>query len=385
MHPDINNTISMSDPRVLRSHAQVKAHKLTTQPQHSKDEGHGHRVRGGARTRFLSLPPEIRNEIYKLITETDLILFYDKFWYPKAPARPSSRIANTTWPACFDSASIPQTHGLHECTSQYQYERNRKKSAGALSWLRTNRQIHDEARSIVYHNLNIHVSEQVALAGLLFPSDTTFKFAAIRSLSVCLLMPIVDDGQDGFRFAREGQYRGWRIEHHGDRCPCVLCNTFGKGDIIDILPGLRTLELSISFVCVGGNTRPVVGYFANGNPRYGMLNRPKNPSPLVYKGNIDNVEEIMRCFRRQQPMACFHGRMGKDISLDIRIRLEKVHHDPGNVFPNPNDRKCWCKGRNIDEESLGNSGLQSRLMEKLEEGGFDAWNSFKRLRSVWAP
>ena len=102
MHPDINNTISMSDPRVLRSHAQVKAHKLTTQPQHSKDEGHGHRVRGGARTRFLSLPPEIRNEIYKLITETDLILFYDKFWYPKAPARPSSRIANTTWPACFD-------------------------------------------------------------------------------------------------------------------------------------------------------------------------------------------------------------------------------------------------------------------------------------------
>ena len=287
----------MSERRVLRSCAQVRAHKNDIQRQDNTKEGYGHRVRAPPRGRLLSLPAEIRNKIYKLVAETDLILVYDKFWYPKAPARPSSRIANTTWPDCFDSTSIPQTHRLHECTSQYQCERNRQKSAGALSWLRSNRQIYDEARSIVYQNLNIHVSEQVALAALLFANDTTtFKFAATRSLSVCVLMPIVEDGQDGYRFAREGQYRGWRIEHHEGRCSCVLCNTFGRGDITDILPGLRNLELSISFVCVGGSTRPLIGYFGNGNPRYGMLNRPKNPNPLVYKGNMDNIDEIVRCF-----------------------------------------------------------------------------------------
>ncbi|PVH83773.1 hypothetical protein DL98DRAFT_512935 [Cadophora sp. DSE1049] len=373
----------MSERRVLRSRTQGKAQKTTTRHPDNPKKGHGRGVRTSPhRTRLLSLPPEIRNKIYKAVVETDLILLYDKFWYPKAPCWPPTI---TTWPACFNSMSISPEHGTQECTSQYQHERKRKKSAGALSWLRTNRQVHTEAQSIVYQNLNVHVTDQFALAALLFPREkSTFKFAGLRSLSVCLPMPIITDGRDGFLFAREGQFRGWRNNGHDTLCTCVLCNIFRNGDVTDILPGLRNLELLVSFVCIGGNTRPVLGHFGNGNPRYGMLYRPKNPSPLVYTGDKNGIDGVVREFRRQQPMACFHGRMGKGISLDIRFRMEKVQHDPENVFSHPADRKCWCMGRSIDEESLRDSGLLSRLKAKLEEGGVDAWKSFKHLGTLFA-
>ncbi|KAG4441568.1 hypothetical protein IFR05_002953 [Cadophora sp. M221] len=367
----------MNDRRVLRSHSKKPIHQtIIRRPRRTKEQhlGCSPTLAGPLRPLLLSLPPEIRNKIFKAVVTSDLILIFDKNWHRKPRCQPPRTI--TTWPECFYSVSISPTHDNQECTSQYQRERKGSKAPGALSWLRTNKQIHTEAQSIVYQNLNIHIANRFILAGLLYPPDRqTFKFSNIRSLSLCLTMRITTDHRDGFLFDEISRFSGLCSTFHSAGCPCNECTIFKNGDSTGSFVSLRELNVQVSFACLEGNSRPVLGYFANGRPRYAKLYRPMQLKPLVHTGHPTSIEFFAINFCRHMAVNCFKGRFGKEIALNVDFLTGRIVHDPTNVCGHPRDRGCWCFGRMIDEEDFRKTGLLDRIKAKLLNGPMEMTTS----------
>ncbi|KAH6721951.1 hypothetical protein BKA61DRAFT_591533 [Leptodontidium sp. MPI-SDFR-AT-0119] len=357
----------MNERRVLRSHTKKAIHQaIIDSPRRPKGQrlGCSTTLAEPLKPPLLSLPPEIRSKIFKAVVTSDLILIFDKSWHRKARCRPPPTI--TTWPECFYSVSISPTHYNEECTSQYQHELKRNKAPGALSWLRTNKQIHTEAQSIVYQNLNIHIADRFVLAALLYPPDRqTFKFSNIRSLSLCLTMRITTDHHDGFYFDERSRFSGLWAAFHSVGCSCSECAIFENGDSTGSFVSLRELDVQVSFTCLEGNSRPVIGYFANSRPRYGKLHRPKQLKPLVYTGHPTSIEFFVTNFCLQMPVRCLKGRYGKEIALNVEFLTGRIEHDPKNICEHPGDRGCWCFGRSIDEEDFRNTGLLDRIKARL--------------------
>ncbi|KAH7357037.1 hypothetical protein BKA65DRAFT_220311 [Rhexocercosporidium sp. MPI-PUGE-AT-0058] len=199
-------------------------------------------------SRLLSLPPEIRNRIYKTVVTTDLILLYGETHTNSAPISIST----------FGSISLDPNDIQGRCSTRHQEQQaskngkyKRPKGPGALSWLRTSRQVYNEAKSIVYANLRFHVCGGMVFSGLINPPRKSLaKFPKDRSLSFCLKATIEYD-QHGFRFSGGMRDHGWETGHGQGMCCCPFCFAVGtlEKDFEGQLMKIRELDLRIYFHC----------------------------------------------------------------------------------------------------------------------------------------
>jgi hypothetical protein len=320
---------------------------------------------------LLSLLPEIRYMIWKAAVAMDPILLLGRAYTSGAPIQALS----------LASTSLPPSSPPSKCRDLHQYpssksKTNRSKKPRAptpLSWLRTNRQIYTEARSILYEHMTVHFCNVFTFNALfLQPRTSIIHPALLRSLSFCLTLVIDSDLRDGFRLSRApGIAHGWETGHGRGVCCCPFCfanfASFATGsvdDVMDKLPAVRELRLRIEFRCRWGqgNVRPVVGQFANGRVRKGHLYRPRNPVPLVCVDDRATVVEFVREFCGLWPLKIFEGRKMEVACVDFST--EGIKHDPRNECPHPSDR-CWCRGRNIDKESLQMSGIVEEIEKRM--------------------
>lgn len=312
---------------------------------------------------LLALPAEIRCMIWKAVVDTPILL-REAGWTEDGLHLVNAISSSVLGPEFIES----------ECLHHHEEQQHNTKAPGPLSWLRTNQQIYNEAEPIVYRHLSLHICCSMVFEALLSDRlpESNLKREELRSLSLCLRITIEHDMRDGYTFATRvthDQIHGFGGWSSLITCRCSWCCARRRfpqdGPSLDkCFPKLEEVRLRVYFVCRQGqgNCRPVIGHDENGRNCYGSLYRPDNPSPLVWRGNEQSLEELVRDLCREQTLGMFKG--GRPKSLQVDFATQSIQHTPGNECSHREDR-CWCEGRSIDLESLPKTLLTSALQTHL--------------------
>lgn len=229
----------------------------------------------------------------------------------------------------------------------------RPKGPGALSWLRTNHQVYNEAKSIAYANLKFHICSALVFSGLINPPRKSLaKFPKERSLSFCLKATVEYD-QAGFRFSSRIGQHGWESGHgQGGCCCCPFCFAVGtlERDFEGQLMRIRELDLRIYFACKRFQNRGI-----GTAEEWAAM-----PGKLGCVDSEEGVDGFVKALCEQIPLRMF---MRREIgNVNVRIVLDDIQYSA------PEKNPCWCKGRGIDEEKLQNLGVAVKIKTKLMGG-----------------
>ncbi|KAL5323978.1 hypothetical protein ACEPPN_008520 [Leptodophora sp. 'Broadleaf-Isolate-01'] len=287
---------------------------------------------------LLALPPEIRNHIWKLVFETGIIHLF------------SLSYSNTAVVKSLGASLLKTSRMLGVCSNfhhdhqprQSIFAINGSSGPGPLSWLRTNRQIYNEAKSFVQGNLSFHFCNTLVFDAFLSQQQKAiFSLSTCQSLSLCLKIRIESDYRDGFSFARDRNAHGWDGLHSRYASRRALVD-----EAKNLLPVLRELKLHIFFVCKQAQ-----------GPRLGQVYRQKDPAKLFCVDNPRKVEAFINRFCDVRPLNIL--RMAKLDAVSVQFETDAMEH---YTVPSVDDR-CWCIGRTVDESSL----LKIKLGERIEE------------------
>ncbi|PVH83772.1 hypothetical protein DL98DRAFT_569507 [Cadophora sp. DSE1049] len=308
-------------------------------------------------SRLLTLPPEIRNRIYKTVVTTDLVLLYTKRYTQGAPVSVES----------FGSISLNPYDIRGMCSSNHQERLPGKdgkpgklilqpKGNGALSWLRINRQIYNEAKAIVYANLKFHICHPLEFSGLINPPRKSLtQYPNNRSFSFCV-KAMVEHDPNGFRLARGQRVHGWENGHALWGCCCPFCfalNTLKK-DLGTQLLTVAQLDLRVYFSCK-----------ARQNGIGTAEDWARMPETLTCLDDEEKVDGFVKAFCEQKPLALFMKR--KIGRVNLTVVCERIEHT------GLEKESCWCRGKSVDEESLKSldivKKIETRLMRGDDPGG----------------
>ncbi|KAH7407364.1 hypothetical protein BKA64DRAFT_666391 [Cadophora sp. MPI-SDFR-AT-0126] len=334
--------------------AKTKKIKATKPKKHAKSTKP---TKPSKPSRLFNLPPEIRNRIYKTVVTTNLLLLYTKTYTQGAPVSVAS----------FGSISLNPHDIRGTCSSNHQERRPGKdgkpgklilepKGVGALSWLRTNRQVYNEAKAIVYANLKFHICCPLVFSGLINPPRKSLaQYPHNRSLSFCLKATAEYD-PSGFRLARGQREHGLENGHGIGICCCPYCFALGslERDLGTQLMNIAELNLRVYFKCKRA-------YQGIGNAE----DWARMPNRLTCVDDEEKADGFVKAFCEQRPQGLFLKR--KIGRMNVMLVCERIEHNGlGN-------ESCWCKGKSIDEEGLRSLNIvrkiKAMLMRDDDQGG----------------
>ncbi|KAK0100813.1 hypothetical protein ONS95_007261 [Cadophora gregata] len=305
-------------------------------------------------SRLLALPPELRNRIYKNVVTTDLIFLYTKSYTEGAPQSVES----------FGSISLNPYDIRGTCTTNHQERQPGKdgkpgklilqtKGTGALSWLRTNRQVYKEAKAIVYANLKFHICHPLEFSGLVTPPRKSLtRYPNNRSFSFCVNATVEHDS-NGFRLGTGQRQHGWENSLHGPGgcCCCPFC--FALNSLPRVLESqlmnIAQLDLRVFFSCKWMFN--VIGTAEDW---------ARMPNPLTCLDDDKSVDTFVNAFCEQKPLGLFLERnIGR---VKVTLACERIEHSV------PDKEPCWCRGKSIDEDSLRRLDIVNKIKTRLMRG-----------------
>ncbi|PVH83771.1 hypothetical protein DL98DRAFT_512933 [Cadophora sp. DSE1049] len=267
-----------------------------------------------------------------------LVLFDVQSVHPKSSRNFPHHISNA-----WDLLYLPS----HDHSRQPYQVVNTTHGIGPLSWLRTNRQIYNEAKAFVQGNLTFHLCSRALLSSLLtLEMNHIFSLSTCRSLSLCHKVRIESDYSNGYKFSSAAELHGWGMYsgmHWGKWSVAA-----GRNEAIDLLPVLHELKLHLSFICKQAQ-----------GPRLGQVYRVKNPPKLICVDNKRRVEGFINTFCDVRQLRVL--RMAKLDHVSVEFQTREVEH---YTRPAVDDRR-WCIGRSVDEGNLRKIKLGERIEKKL--------------------
>lgn len=236
-----------------------------------------------------------------------------------------------------------------------------------FAWLRTNKQVHAEARPIFCANLCLQIDDVLSLSAFMSQSpETAIKPSMVQSLSFELklsinshilngrLLDINSDLFDGFSFARAVKH-GW--ERRGNVCTCPFCFAAGSSILENAakhFTAMRELRLRISIGCKDG---------PENHRRFGDRRRGRDAPALVCRDNSEQIADCVKWVCTQAPLRVVS--QVKLDSVDVQFSVEKIMHDPLVVFRSNGEDRCWCTSRMVDKESIDNCGIAEEIERRL--------------------
>ncbi|KAJ6024368.1 hypothetical protein N7540_005165 [Penicillium herquei] len=310
---------------------------------------------------LLSLPPEIRHMIWATVLNDPILIVTGSIW---------DSVKQRSVPH-LKSVPLNQDFIKFPCRNYHHHQEKEGKQAiikgiGALSWLRTNRQISTEVRSMMYNHLTLHMCDSRTWQSLLDEGPKkNLQMSKVYSVSFCHKLFIEHDLVDGFRFPNPETAK--RLPHqriYPGKAPvhtnplCMARSRMGGKTLDSLMPALRVIQPRVHFSCRGGNDRPVIGEYKNGRPRKGQLYRPKVPSALIYQDEDPAVQEIAKVMAGKMPWLLLRGGPAK--AVYPLAYLDAIEHDNGNKC-----RLCWCRNRSINAEAFPGALLAIALEREL--------------------
>ncbi|KAJ5745895.1 hypothetical protein N7520_011077 [Penicillium odoratum] len=302
-------------------------------------------------SRLLSLPQEIRYLNWEAVVADPILVGV------KARRGAPMQVMDV-W-----SVALGPEWASQRCDKWHCPARHKKKTRGTgpLSWLRTNRQIYNEAQSVLYDNMSFLICDPIVLETILSDQlpKSSLKPETISSLSFCQKLLIEHDRGDGFTFMKgplshSNLYWMWcfawkRLPEDGE--------TLDKRMIMH-----KEVRIRMYFSCQGGNDRLVIGHFKDGGPKKGVLYRPRDARLLVCQDDEESVGEVGKALCEKMPLNMFKS--GSEKYVQVQIHLDSIHHNDQNKCGHPCD-VCWCKKREIDGDIFPGTALTSAVRRHL--------------------
>ena len=233
-----------------------------------------------------------------------------------------------------------------------------KRQLFSLSWLRTNRMIYEDAKSVVLSSITLQFSEQIYLSRFLEVVPKSTK-DLIRSVDFGVGIDVQLAGFDQITLSSSSS-QGWETFHRG--CCCPLCFHLGAVRSLDQLPSVRTLRLSILFTCQ--STRSLRATVQEANRKLRELDKVPPFMLVESPGWKQKMNEL--CSR--SPMSFYYadglGARSRGIrNIEAKVCLDHIAH-----YRSTSKKSCWCYGRTVDEDSLRKLGFASNIEHRLLEG-----------------
>lgn len=234
----------------------------------------------------------------------------------------------------------------------------RPKGTGAVSWLRTNRQIYTEAKAIVYANLKFHICCPLVFSGLITPPRKSLaRYPNNRSLSFCLRATVEYD-ERGFRLGRGERQHGLETRHGSFGCCCCpFCFAVEsmERELGKQLMNIAELSLRVYFKCK--RAQQGVGTAEDW---------ARMPDSLPCVDGEQNVDGFVKAFCEQRPLSLFMKR--KIERVNVVMVCERIEHAVRDE-----KESCWCRGKSVDDEKLKTldvaNKIRTRLMRGDDQGG----------------
>lgn len=322
---------------------------------------------------LLSLPWELRSMIWKLVIGPEPYLLHPApFKWDKLQINVATQC--TAMSASYLDNSCATLHGKpaygHEITmppadDESPTEPNR---SGALSWLRTCRLIHTEAKKLLVNNISLHICDGLTYQAALERGSCYLPLSQIRFLTLCVPIKVASDCRGHFwyfynnntpeRYIRtrgiepiRDRYRRWA--HWNESSIRALDEdiwTTGKE-----FTRLEKLTLHVFFEChpFQGRCAAMPNLLANDHFLNLILYPPRDPvSGLQWVGGTshETVEDIVSVSYTSTMVDVFREENTAP-ALEVRFDRKGVRHDPWDIGPDARDR-CWCWGRWIEEETV---------------------------------
>ena len=230
-----------------------------------------------------SVPAEVRCIVWSHVVGSGPVILFGTRYSNGAPVsieRLASRLLLTEE---FEQA----------CDRHHKGRTQPKKRRLRLSWLRTCKQIYEEAKPVVFSNMTIHFCDPMVYSRFM---EIVLEFTkkVIRSLEFGSKITIKPDGADGLlpTFSRT-----WKDSHRDPLfpypCTCPFCFVTSPINLKQYLPSLRDLCLMIFFQCRLFGPRPTAAS-TMGRTRSGHSSQQSVPLRFNYFNGIEEVQKTAK-------------------------------------------------------------------------------------------